>query len=268
MSGPTPPSRTRTSKDTFEVNEVALLRRRDGDAYLVRVAKGPVTMEGLGVLDFSGAVGREPGFEVEWAGALYRLFRPTLSDLLLHLRRRAQIITPKDAMYLLFLAGVAPGSFVAEAGSGSGALTTVLAYAVGPSGHVVSFDRRPDFLKVARDNVTAAGLEKRVEFRERDVQANGLDASDLDAVVLDLPEPWAVLESARAALRPGGRVATYTPTYNQLERTVRALQTSKFGEVRSVELLERSLHVGEGGTRPDFDMLGHTGFLTGARRVE
>jgi tRNA (adenine57-N1/adenine58-N1)-methyltransferase len=194
------------------------------------------------------------------------VLRPSLPDLFGQLRRKAQIVTPKDAAYLVYLTGVGPGRRVAEAGSGSGALTTVLAYVVGSSGHVYSFDRRRDFLEVARGNVTAAGLGDRVDFAERDVGVEGFGVQGLDAVVLDLPEPWTATSPAKEALRAGGYLATYTPTYNQLERSVRALRDAAFEEVRSVELLERSLHVGEGGTRPEFEMLGHTGFLSVGRK--
>ncbi len=246
--------------------EPVLLRRREGDGVIVPLRRGPQSVEGRGVVDLTGEIGQPPGRSIRWAGAAFEVLRPSLSDLLAGLRRKAQIVTPKDAHYLLFLAGVGPGTAVAEAGAGSGALTLVLAYAVGPTGKVVSYDRRPDFLEVARANLRWAALSDRVDFRERDVVRDGIDVGELDSVVLDLPEPWAVLESARRALRPGGRVATYSPTYNQLERTVRGLRELGFDEVRSVELLERTLHVGEGGTRPEFEMLGHTGFLTGARR--
>jgi tRNA (adenine57-N1/adenine58-N1)-methyltransferase len=177
-------------------------------------------------------------------------------------------VTAKDAFPLLYLAGVGPGATVAEAGTGSGALTIVLAHSVGPTGQVISYDRREDFLEAARANVRRAGLDHRVSFRLRDVAADGLDVTNLSSVILDLPEPWAVLASARSALAIGGYVATYTPTYNQLERTVRALREFGFDEVRALELLERGLHVGEGGTRPEFEMLGHTGFLAAGRRVD
>ena len=246
--------------------EVVVLRQREGISYLIALKPEPTTIEGAGVVDLRPLIGAAPGTVLAWAGASFRATRPTLPDLLGHLRRKAQIVTPKDAMYLLYLAGVGPGGHVAEAGSGSGALTTVLAYAVGPEGRVDSFDRRAEFLEVARRNVVAAGCAERVEFHERDVQATGIDGGPFDAVVLDLPEPWSVLPSARDCLGAGGRVAVYTPTYNQLERTVRALRAEHFEEVRSLELLERALHVGDGGTRPDFDMLGHTGFLSGARK--
>jgi len=253
--------------ENLREGETVLLRRSERDAYLVQLRTTPQVIEGRGVIDLSSKIGGPPGGRIAWAGADYLVVRPSLSDLIAHLHRKAQIVTPKDAQYLLYLAGIGPGSQVAEAGSGSGALTLVLAHAVGPSGRVISCDRRPEFLQVARENLEAAGLAQRVEFRDRDVAQVGFDATGLDAVVLDLAEPWSVLESARAALFPGGRVATYTPTYNQLERTVQAMRSLHLEEVRSVELLERALHVGSGGTRPEFEMLGHTGFLTGARWV-
>ena len=247
--------------------DTVALKRGGSPALLIHLARGPQKVGNEGVVDLTHLIGQVPGTAVTWLGTEYRALRPSLSDLLGSLRRGAQIITAKDAAHLLFLAGVGPGATVAEAGAGSGALTIVLAYSVGPSGRVISYDRREDFLEAARANVRRAGLESRVSFRHRDVATEGIDAEGLTSVVLDLPEPWTVLPAALAALAPGGYVATYTPTYNQLERTVRTLRELGFDEVRAVELLERGLHVGEGGTRPDFEMLGHTGFLASGRRV-
>jgi len=254
--------------ETWSEGETVALKRAGAAPLIVRLGRGPQKVGEEGVLDLTGLIGQPPGSTVAWLGQTYHALRPSLSDLLGSIRRGAQIITAKDAMQLLFLAGVGPGATVAEAGSGSGALTVALAFAVGPTGHVVSYDRRDDFLEAARANVRRAGLEGRVEFRLRDVSVEGLDVSNLASVVLDLPEPWAVLSAARSALAPGGYVATFTPTYNQLERTVRTLRELGFDEVRAVELLERGLHVGEGGTRPAFEMLGHTGFLASGRRVD
>jgi tRNA (adenine57-N1/adenine58-N1)-methyltransferase len=255
-----------TGEEKLREGEVVVLRGPGGASVLLPLRPGASEVPGRGVVDLSDKVGTPPGTVFEWAGARYQIDRPTLADLLGQLKRRAQIVTPKDAMYLLYLAGVGPGGHVAEAGSGSGALTTVLAFAVGPTGSVASFDRRDDFLEVARRNVAAAGFADRVRFALRDVASDGLTGGPFDAVVLDLAEPWSVVPRLSDTLRPGGRVAAYTPTYNQLERTVRALREAGYQEVRSLELIERELHVGEGGTRPAFDMLGHTGFLTGARR--
>jgi tRNA (adenine57-N1/adenine58-N1)-methyltransferase len=254
--------------EPWSEGETVALKRAGAPPLLVRLARGPQKVGEEGVLALTELIGVAPGSALTWLGTTYRAVRPSLSDLLGSVRRGAQIVTAKDAMQLLLFAGVGPGGIVAEAGAGSGALTIALAYAVGPLGHVVSFDRRDDFLEAARANVRRAGLEERVTFRLRDVATEGLDVTDLTSVVLDLPEPWAVLPAAKSALAVGGYVATFTPTYNQLERTVRALRDHGFDEVRAVEVLERGLHVGEGGTRPSFEMLGHTGFLAAGRRVD
>ena len=254
--------------DTWKEGETAALLRGGEPPRLLRVAAGAQSVGEVGVIDLSGQIDRPVGGRVEWSGASYSLVRPSLADLLTSVHRGAQIVTPKDAIQLLYRAGVGPGGQVAEAGSGSGALTIVLAYAVGPHGHIRSYDRRSDFLSAARTNVARAGLAERVTFRERDVGREGFDATGLSSVVLDHPEPRVVLPHAHSALAPGGYAATYTPTYNQLEHAVRALRELGFSEVRAAEVLERGLHIGEGGTRPEFEMLGHTGFLAAGRKVD
>ncbi len=253
--------------ETWTDGDVAALIRPGEAATVVRIRRTPTPIGDRGVLDLSGEIGRPPGGELLWLGQRYRLVRPSLGDLLGGLERGPQIVTAKDAFHLAYLAGVRPGACVVEAGAGSGALTVVLATLVGPSGRVISYDRRPEFLDAARRNVERAGLAERVELRRRDVVEAGLDVAGVASVVLDLPEPWAVARAAHDALIDGGYLATYTPTYNQLERTVRELRAAGFSEVRALELIERPIHVGDGGTRPAFEMLGHTGFLGGGRRT-
>jgi tRNA (adenine57-N1/adenine58-N1)-methyltransferase catalytic subunit len=255
-------------EDQWAEGDPATLLRADRPIVVACVTHGAQRVGDAGVIDLSSQVGAQVGGEVRWLGESYRLVRPSLSDLLSTVRRGAQIVGAKDAAQLLHMASVRPGARVGEAGAGSGALTLVLAYTVGPNGQVYSYDRRKEFLDNARANVARAHLDDRVDFRLRDVVAHGFDVTGLESLILDLPEPWSALGWARVALGAGGHVATYTPTYNQLERTVRSLRGEGFAEVRALELIERGLHVGEGGTRPEFEMLGHTGFLAVARKVE
>jgi tRNA (adenine57-N1/adenine58-N1)-methyltransferase catalytic subunit len=159
--------------DTWKEGDTVCLIGPSEPSRLLRLARGPQRIGEEGVLDLSDQLGQPVGGEVVWLGARYRIVRPSLSDLLSTLRRGAQIVTPKDAAQIVLLAGVAPGGRVAEAGSGSGALTLVLASAVGPTGRVLSCDRRVEFLENARSNVARAGWGDRVEFRARDVAKDG-----------------------------------------------------------------------------------------------
>lgn len=182
------------------------------------------------------------------------------------MRRQAQIISPKDASSLVWNCDLKAGDFAVEVGAGSGALTLILAHAVGPDGRVVTYDMRSDFLEVARANVSDAGLEDRVTFKVGDART-GISETDADAFVLDIPDPWEAVGTATRALRPCGHFASYSPNAEQVSRTVAALRAGTFVEIRTLEIIEREIEASESGTHPSFAPLGHTGYLTFARRV-
>jgi tRNA (adenine57-N1/adenine58-N1)-methyltransferase catalytic subunit len=182
------------------------------------------------------------------------------------LKRRAQTVGPKDAASLIFNAGIEPDALVVEAGTGSGWLTVALAIAVGPRGRVVTYEGREDFASFARANLSRAGMEARVEIRHGDIR-DGIAEVDVDAVVLDIPEPWSVLEVAWKALRIGGSVCAFSPNTEQVRTTVESLRKLPFIGVRTAEIIERDIVVHDGGTRPSFAPIGHTGYLTFARKV-
>lgn len=191
---------------------------------------------------------------------------PSPRDLRLIMKRGAQTLAPKDLAAILFELGLAAGGRVAEAGSGSGGLTMALAWVVRPTGIVASYDVRPDAVRLARENVDRAGLSAFVEFYEADVR-EGIREADLDAVVLDMPDPWSAIPVAWDALRPCGCLASLSPNMEQVKQAVAAIRSKPFVDVRTVELIEREIEVREVGVRPSFAPLGHTAYLTFARKV-
>jgi tRNA (adenine57-N1/adenine58-N1)-methyltransferase len=245
------------------MREVVLLSGK-GKKWRVPIGQGMQRIRGVGRLKTDGLerlVGRE--FEVE--GDTYAVLEPSVRDVIDTIHRKAQIVQPKDSAYLAFHADLQAGDTVVEGGAGSGALTIALAHAVAPTGSVVTYEVRADFLEVARNNVEAAGYGGTVQFRERDI-AQGIAEKKVNAIVLDVPEPWAVVDAAKRALRPAGHFASYSPTVEQMRETVLALRDKGFVDIWSVELLERRMEVGR-GSRPAFQMLGHTGYMTFGRRM-
>ncbi len=199
-------------------------------------------------------------------GARFYLLPPTTADLAMRVRRRTNIIYPKDAGLILLETGIQAGSRVVEVGTGSGALTIVLARAVGPEGRVLTFERRQDLLENARANVARAGLLDRVQFHLLDPAREGFGVADADAVIVDVPEPWTLVEAAYRALKGGGAWASLSPTINQVDLTVRFLR-GWFTRIRTVEVLLREMLVREGRIRPRERMVSHTGYLTFAQKV-
>lgn len=264
-AGPTAPTRPIQAGD-----RVLALDPENGDRYLLEMdGKGHRKERGLGVMDPGVCVGKPWGTALTLGAKRVILLRPTLPDLVATLRRKAQIILPKDASRIAFELGLGPGAKVLESGVGSGAATTVLAHAVGPTGRVVVQELRDEFADWARDNLARCGLADRVEMHVGDltqapapgVAAFAAKRGGFDAVLLDQPEPWLALPHVAPLLAPGARVACYTPQVSQMEAAARRLAELGFLEVRTLELIERTWEVKERGSRPSFEGLGHTGFL-------
>lgn len=254
---------------SFRPGEWALLIDHKGRRYLVRLASGGTFHHHRGVLDHDRLIGSEPGQAYELAGGgAMRAFRPRLADYLLKMRRGATIVYPKDLGPILVWADVRPGLVVLEAGTGSGALAIALADAVGPTGRVVSVERREDHAAQARRAIEGWFGEVPVQLELRIGEVEDLVAETRpNRLILDIPEPWHAIDSWRDL--PGDAIAcAYLPTVPQVEILVDRLRaTGAFGEIEVFETLHRTWNVDGRSVRPDHRMVGHTGFVTVARRI-
>ncbi len=199
------------------------------------------------------------------SGEVFTVLPPSTAELMKKVERKTTIIYPKDAGFMLIHTNITCGSRVAEVGSGSGALTVVLARAVGEEGRVFSYEKRPEFLALARENLRRYGLDDRVVFVERDVYKEGFGEQDFDAIFVDVPEPWQVVPHAAESLKPGHFWVSLSPNMEQVKMTVEKLQECGFVDIKTVEILEREILVRKFGVRPRERMISHTGYVTTAR---
>jgi tRNA (adenine57-N1/adenine58-N1)-methyltransferase len=233
--------------------------------YLVTLVPGATFHTHAGSVAHDDVIGCEEGEVVTGTtGRRYLMVRPTLAEVVLKMPRGAQVIYPKDLGAILLAADIGPGQRVLEAGVGSGALSMALLRA---GASVIGYELRDDFAARARTNVGALiGTDADYRVESRDV-TEGIDETDLDRVLLDMPEPWRVLQHAARAVRPGGIVLAYLPTINQTAELRRALDDGPYGLACTTEVLHRTWHIEARSVRPDHRMVAHTGFLTWARRL-
>lgn len=249
-----------------EGDDVLLYIGRDR-FFIVEMKKGATFSFHKGKVNHDEIIGKPYGCSVTTnKGFTVHVFRPTLADRILKLSRKTQIMYPKDIAIIIFKSGIGNGSRVVEMGCGSGALTISLARAVSPDGVVYSYDNREDFIELALKNLEKVNLSKFVRFQKRDVK-EGFDVENVDAVFLDLPEPWEAIPHARRALKNGGIVVSLSPTFNQLEKTEIIMEKEGFGFIESFEILMRTLLPREGKTRPFERMVSHTGFIIMGRKM-
>jgi len=254
------------NRGPFVPGERVLLVDSRRRRHLITLAAGGQFHTHAGIVEHDSIIGAVEGCAVRTSkGARLVALRPTLAEYVLEMPRGAQVIYPKDLGPILILADVFPGARVLESGIGSGALTTALLRAVGPAGHVTAYEIRDDFAQRAVRNVHGfLGPDVPLHVEVRDVY-EGIDLTDLDRIVLDLPEPWRAVKHASGALRPGGILVAYLPTILQVGRLREELADSPFGMVETLEVLQRGWHVEGQSIRPDHRMVAHTGFLTHAR---
>jgi len=246
--------------------ELVYLLDGRGKRHWLQLAPGMIKMPGLGVLNGSKLIGLEEGSRISLGEREFVVLRPGAQELMESLDRGPQIILPKDAATIVFKLDLKPGDAVVESGVGSGSLTTALLNAVGSDGMVVSIELREEFAAKAKRNVSRSSFAKAWDLRSGDVTNTPVEA-EVDAVVLDMPNPWDALPNVATFLRPGGRFCAYVPNTNQVERLVWALRSEGYVEVEALENLQRQLEVHEGGVRPSFESIGHTGYMVFARRA-
>jgi tRNA (adenine57-N1/adenine58-N1)-methyltransferase len=233
--------------------------------YLITLRKGQQLHTHLGIFAHDEMIGQPWGTLVistlEQPGLV---LEPSLSDLMTHIKRGTQIIYPKDAAYLVHRMNLRAGSRVIEAGTGSGVLTTAIAWAVAPMGKVYTYEVRPDTYQLARRNLERVGLLPYVEMSLGSID-DGFRQQDADALFLDVRAPWEFLGAARLALKAGGFFASLVPTTNQVSDLLTGLDEHGFSDVAVEELLLRAYKPIPERLRPDDNMNGHTGFLVFAR---
>lgn len=238
-----------------------------GKQYLVEVRRGKRFHTSEGYVDLETLIGKRFGHKLRTnTGSVWVAARPTLLDQVLRFPRPTQIVYPKDLGYIVLVSGVRCGSRVVEAGTGAGVLTAILASYVAPEGKVYSYDVEERYLENVAKQLKRVGLLSYVELKHGNVE-EGIEEREVDAVILDIPEPWKAVESAHQALKDSGVFVSLSPTIEQVVETVETLRAHDFADIETVEILLRNMRVKRGMTRPIHLMHAHTAYITSARKT-
>lgn len=242
----------------------------EGRYFLLRLASGGRLETHRGVLAHDSLIGQPFGSKVHThLGKPFYLFTPSIHDLVVEAKRQSQILFPKDIGIILMQLNVGPGMTVLEAGTGSGALTLALLRFVGPTGRVISVERRDDHAAHARKTITRwlGAIPEHLDLRIGEVEDVIAEVRP-ERLVLDLPEPWHAVAVAAEHQPGGGILCAYLPTVPQLQTLTDAMrETGRYDQIEISETLFRTWTVEGRSVRPDHRMVGHTGFLVVARKV-
>jgi tRNA (adenine57-N1/adenine58-N1)-methyltransferase len=228
-------------------------------------APGDELQTDLGVLEIPEDV--EPGDVIEThLGTPFVVRRLRGPDLFNHFERTGAPMLPRDVGLVVGHTGIAAGDRVLDAGTGTGVLA---AYLGRMHADVVSYEIDGEFADVARENMRLAGVDDRVDVRTGDLTARldeVVEEGPFDAITLDTGDAPAVVRRAPALLADGGHVAVYSPFVEHSREAVEAAREAGLVDIDTFETIQREMDFGERGSRPSTAGVGHTGYLTFARR--
>lgn len=248
--------------------DVVCLFSEDGKIWFVKIEKRKLSTH-KGIVDLQGLVGRQSGgYILTSTNNKIYFFVPSLEELILHyVKRSTQIIYPKDAGYLILKLGIKEGMKVLEIGTGSGAMTLVLAHFVGDSGKVYTYEERAEFTKRAEALIKEFNLEHRVCFHTINIEC-GIKEKDFDAALIDLKEPERYLRDTVNLLSCGAAFGIVVPTTNQVCAVIQECETLSVSSIDICEVFIRKYRVNAERLRPQDVMVGHTAYLITGRKIK
>jgi len=187
-------------------------------------------------------------------------FDSNFKDDFSHLKRLAQIITPKDIGSIITECGINKNSIVLEGGSGSGALACYLASI---TKKVYSYDVKKEHIDVANENASFLKL-KNIKFTNKSLAE--AKEKNCDVAVIDVPQPWDVIENVKKCVKRGSYICIYTPSITQVSEFLEQI-SEDLNYIKTIELISRKWKVQGKAVRPVSDAIGHTAFLTFVRKL-
>ena len=219
----------------------------------------------LGVVDIPEDV--ESGDTLEThLGEKFRARELRGPDLFNHLERTGAPMMPRDIGLVIGHTGAAAGDRVLDAGTGTGILA---AYLGRLGADVTTYEQDSAFADVARENMAVAGVDETVDVRTGDITEEIdvlADGEPFDLLTLDTEDAPEVVADAADLLAYGGYLAVYSPFVENSRASVEAAEAAGLADIETVETIQRELTVDDRGTRPSTAGVGHTGYLTFARR--
>ena len=202
-------------------------------------------------------------------GQSYRVFAVTYRDYVMHIKRQAQIIYPKDTAAMMMWGDIAAHQRVLEAGIGQGALSIAILRILGSTGKLTSYEIRKDFADMSQKFICdfLGFVPENHEISVRDIY-EGIEGV-YDRVLLDLPEPWRVTPCMKYALKAGGILISYSPTILQVKAMVESLkECGYFDGIEIFELILRPWKVDGLSIRPEMWTYNHSAWIVSARKCE
>jgi tRNA (adenine57-N1/adenine58-N1)-methyltransferase len=254
----------------FKEGDFVLLVDRKDRKYIIELKKDTYSSFHFGKVQHNDIIDKNPSFVFSSNSEKLLVLKPTTKDFVLYkLKRKSQIIYPKDVGQILVLSDIFNAKSVFECGCGSGALTMWLLQAKKDETKLVSIDCREDMVELAKKNIETYFKKPIEEIKNFVLEVKKLEEVDyeentFDRVILDVTEPWLNLDKITKILSSYGILLCWLPTVLQVFNLIDEVE-KKYSEHFYLEgiyeTLQREWQKNQLALRPKDRMVAHTGFL-------
>ncbi|XP_038130287.1 tRNA (adenine(58)-N(1))-methyltransferase catalytic subunit TRMT61A [Cyprinodon tularosa] len=229
--------------DLIKDGDVAIVHLGHNSVTPVKVQHGAQTQTRYGAIRHSSdLIGQRYGSKVTCSkGGWVHVLHPTPELWTVSLPHRTQILYTPDIAMVTMMLELKPGSVVCESGTGSGSLSHAILRTIAPTGHLHTVEFHQQRAEKVVEEFKEHRVDHLVTVRNQDVCKDGFGVTGVaDAVFLDIPSPWEAVGHAKAAMKKhGGRLCSFSPCIEQVQRTCEALTEQGFEEIRTLEVLLR-----------------------------
>ncbi|XP_060081651.1 tRNA (adenine(58)-N(1))-methyltransferase catalytic subunit TRMT61A-like [Ylistrum balloti] len=232
-------------KKKIEEGDTIILYLGYENMHAVTMKRGQTFQTKYGAMRHADVIGMDYGSKVQCPKGYLYVLQPTPELWTQNLPHRTQILYSTDISVVTMQLDLKPGSVVVESGTGSGSLSHSIIRSIAPTGHLHTFEFHQQRAEKAEEEFQEHGLKEYVTVTHKDVCQDGFGLENIaDAVFLDLPRPWEAMASAKAAMKvTGGRLCSFSPCIEQVQKSCDYLRDLGFEEVTTMECLLRNFDV-------------------------
>lgn len=147
-------------------------------------------------------------------------------------RRKTQIIFETDTSAIINFLNIRNNSRVIECGTGSGVLTQSFSE-FAQDGYVYTYEVDEERYLASKEKFIN---KSNITVHHSDADTNGFLEKEVDAVFLDMGNPYKSILHGYTSLREGGIICVFVPSFNQVSQCIKEMG-GLFCDVRMVEFL-------------------------------
>ncbi|CDU20512.1 uncharacterized protein PY17X_1415900 [Plasmodium yoelii] len=227
-------------------NDTVILYIDEDNISLVKLKNDGSTTNKKGIFLHKNIIGKEYGSKIYDTLSRNFIFvlKKTPELIATSLKKKTQTLYEHDISFICLLCNALPNKKIIEAGTGTGCLTYALANCVLPNGIIHTFEYNEErYREVKKEFEDFEDVINNIKFYHKDIinyNFEDFKNNEIDAIFLDMPNPWLCVEKAKIILKERGTFVIFLPCIEQVYKIIETLENHNFCDIETYELINNS----------------------------